>query len=127
MNWPQFLQETPVLTTARNTLTDDEFIQFLKTLYRQETPPKFSNDLTWHAFEQIGWPEGKRYCQYGTPEYALTMTRKTENTKIAMRCVIRQAKWKFDQKEAIQAHTRLSSLLPPKAQNQQLLQELSAA
>jgi hypothetical protein len=126
MNWLQFLQEKPVLTLARESLGDEEFLRFLQRIFRTKTPKGLSSTLAWHAFEEIGWPEGATYCHQYKADYSLQMlTKKNLTQQISPRLTLRQDHWKSNKEEHIQAHQILLDLLPEKAQEEYLLQELA--
>lgn len=128
MNWNDFLQDKPAITLARESLSDEEFLTYLQKLFRSRTPDHFRNTITYHAFEETGWPEGAIYCHQHSAEYSLLMHQpKNIIQQISPRLVLRQAHWKSNKEEHMEAHQILLSLLPEKAQNQHLLGELAAA
>jgi predicted nucleotide-binding protein (sugar kinase/HSP70/actin superfamily) len=91
MNWLQFLQEKPVLTLARESLGDEEFVRLLQRIFRTKTPKELRSTLAWHAFEEIGWPEGATYCHQHKADYSLQMlTEKNLSQQIALRLTLQQ-------------------------------------
>lgn len=112
LNWEQYLEQTPVIHQAREKFDDNNFIGFVRTLNKIEEGETLVNPISWHAFEEIGWPEGNRYCRMGSDQYITHMFQKEPNSKkISQRLVARQEKWKHSKKEFIKAHQILTKAL----------------
>jgi hypothetical protein len=115
--WDAYLADTPVMLTASELLPDDErFMTFLQRVYRTRDP-EMEEELAWYLFEEIGWPEGRRYCYdyvCGTSNssFLYDMLRKERVKPIDPRLENRRIYWKRPGKaEFLSAHQRMLEIL----------------